>query len=239
MEGAKAAVGSVELPTGVKMGDVVHRSVKFRELAGPEEDVLASGMSAGQKMAQVMANCTLELGTITSPAEIRKAMDKLVVTDRWFYLVHLRILSLGASYHFETTCPHCSALDKITYDLRTVQVQNPPNAGELFGEVTLPRTGSRVRWKVADGETEAKMEKMASGGREASVALFARVTEVNDRPASLSDIIQLPLADRSALRKAMDEKEGEFDDTFERSCGKCGQTYQGQLQLDGKTFFSL
>jgi hypothetical protein len=239
VENAKAAVGAIELPTGVKVGDAVHKLIKFRELAGPEEDVLASGMSAGQKMTQVMANCTLELGALTSPQEIRKAVEKLVITDRWFYLVQLRVLSLGSAYNFETVCPHCQQIDKITYDLRTVAVKNAPDANSLFGEIVLPRTGKKVRWKVADGETDAKIEKMASAGKEASVALFARVTEVDDRPAALVDVVNLPLADRSALRKAMDEKEGEFDDTFERACGKCGQTYEGQLQLDGKTFFSL
>lgn len=238
MDNAKAAVGSVELPTGVRVGEVVHKTIKFRELAGPEEDVLASGMSAGQKMTQVMSNCTLEMGSL-APHEIKKAVERLVITDRWFYLVQLRILSLGSAYNFETVCPHCQQTDKITYDLKTVAVKNAPDAQNLFGEITLPRTGKKIRWKVADGETDAKIEKMASSGKEASVALFARVTEVDDRPATLVDVINLPLADRSALRKAMDEKEGEFDDTFERTCGKCGQVYEGQLQLDGKTFFSL
>lgn len=239
MENARAAVGGVELPTGVVVGEQVLKLLKFRELAGPEEDILASNMSAGVKLTNVMANCTLDLGGLTAPQEIRKAIGKLVITDRWFYLVQLRVLSLGSAYHFEMTCPHCGTKDKITYDLKSVQVKNPPNAKELFGEVTLPRSGRVVRWKVADGETDAKIEKMASQGREASVALFARVTEVDSRPASLNDVIDLPMADRSFLRKAMDEKEGEFDDKFERQCPSCAQTYEGQLQLDGKTFFSL
>jgi len=239
VENARAAVGSIELPTGVFMNDQVMKIIKFRELAGPEEDVLASNMGSSQKMSQVMANCTLELGTLTAPQDIRKAIEKLVVTDRWFYLVHLRVLSLGSAYHFETNCPHCNAKDKITYDLTTVKVDKAPVANALYSEVTLPRSGKKVRWKVADGETDAKIEKMATTGREASVALFARVTEVDSRPAVLSDVIDLPMADRSFLRKAMDEKEGEFDDKFKKNCPSCGQEYEGQLQLDGKTFFSL
>lgn len=239
MDGAKACVAACELPTGVVVGDQVLKTIKYRELAGPEEDILASNMGAGAKMTSVMANCTLELGGLTIPGEIKKAIEKLVITDRWFYLVQLRILSLGSSYNFETSCPHCNGRDKITYDLGSVKVKNAPDAKQLYSEITLARSGKKIRFRVADGETDTKIEKMATAGKEASVALFARVTDVDDRPATLSDVINLPMADRSMLRKAMDEKEGEFDDEFDRTCPNCGEVYKGQLQLDGKTFFSL
>lgn len=239
MDNAKAAVGVVELPTGVLSGEQVLKGLKFRELAGPEEDILASNMPASQKMTEIMANCTMEISGVLARNEIKSLISKLVITDRWFYLVQLRSLSFGSAYLTDVTCPACQAPGKETIDLNSIQVKNPPNAKELYGELVLPKTKRKIRWKVADGETDLKIEKMANQSKAASVALFARVTEVDDRPAAMSDVIDLPMSDRAALRKAMDDKEGEFDDEFDVSCQKCGHAYKAQMQLDGKSFFSL
>jgi hypothetical protein len=148
MENAKSCVAALELPTGVVHEGQVLKKIKYRELAGPEEDVLASNMSAAQKMTEVMANCVLEFGSVTGP-QVRPLVAKMVVTDRWYYLVQLRILSLGSQYYFETHCPSCNQKDKVSYDLRKIEIKNPPDANLLIQEFTLP-SGNKLRWKIMD-----------------------------------------------------------------------------------------
>lgn len=237
MEGAKACVGSCELPTGVVNEGQILKILKFRELAGPEEDILASNMPAAQKMTEVMANCVMEFGNVTGPS-IKNLVQKMVITDRWFYLVQLRVLSLGPQYHFEVGCPACAGKDKVYYDLRKVSVKNPPVANQLIQEFTMP-SGRKLRWKVMDAEIDQKIERTATEKNKASVGLYARVTELDDKPPALSDIVNLPMRDRAAFRDEIEKKEGSFDDEFEATCPKCSHLYTGELQLDGRSFFSL
>lgn len=238
MENAKAAIGTVELPTGIRVDNVVIKKITFREMAGPEEDILASSMKVSEKLNSVMTGCTQSIGDIVDRAQIKVLIKKLVESDRWFYLVQLRVLSLGSNYSFMSRCPACGVEEKMNYDLKQVQVKNPPSAEALFIETTVP-SGKKIRWKIADGEVSEKIEKIANSTNAATVALFARATEVDGKPAMISDILELPLRDRSALRKEIESKEGEFDDEFDATCSKCGHTYKANLELEGASFFSL
>lgn len=237
MEGAKAAIGSCELPTGFRMDDQVITGITFREMAGPEEDTLASNMPVSQKLSQIMASCTKSIGTVSDPNKIRKLIDEMVISDRWFYLVQLRIHSLGSEYRFITKCPSCSQDDKVTFDLREVKVKSPPKADSLYREITLP-SGTSVRIKVADGMTDAKIEKLANESNAPTIGLYARITEINSKPVDLADVKQMTMRDRAHIRQIIEESEGQLDESFSAQCPKCGHEYEGELQLDGRTFFS-
>jgi hypothetical protein len=80
---------------------------------------------------------------------------------------------------------------------------------------------------------------MANDSNKASIGLFARVLECDDKPASMSDVLNLSIRDRSEMRNKIDEKEGEFDDEVKFSCPFCKNEYTNNLQLDGPSFFSL
>jgi hypothetical protein len=245
MEDAKSSLGSMELLTGVKLdsGEVV-KHVVFRELAGVEEDVLASGtMPVSQKITTILANCTVELGPIKDQVEIRKLIEKVVIADRWNYLIALRCLSLGSNYTQSSKCPECDHEDKIMVDLRELgkdehgnSTIKSPDATQLFHEFSLPN-GKSIRWKIADGNTELKIEKMAREDNKATIGLYARCTEVDSKPASLADIKSLSMKERTAFRKEIEEKEGDFDDNFEATCPNCGATYKGKVRLEPQSFF--
>lgn len=238
MESTKPALGMCELPTGVNHETHgVLRDIQYRELAGPEEDILASNLPASTKVTQMMFNCTKSIGPVDQPQELRKMIDKLVITDRLYYLVKLRAHSLGPQYQFELECPQCQVVDKVSFDLNQLKVDRAPKADELYKTITLP-SGKIVRFKVGDGQTDAAIEKMAKPDNAPSVALFARVTEIDAKPVNFVDIKEMSMRDRGALRKAIDEAEGEFDDEFDAECPKCGNQYKGTMQLDAQSFFS-
>jgi hypothetical protein len=237
MEGAKAAVASCELPTGFRISDKVVTNITFREMAGPEEDILASNMAVSQKLSTIMANCTRSIGEVSEYNQIKKMMDEMVISDRWFYLVQLRILSLGADYRFLTKCPACQHEDKVVFDLREVKVKNAPKADALYRDLTLP-SGQTVRIKVADGVSDAKIEKMANESNAPTIGLYVRISELNGSPVDLADVKQMTMRDRAFIRQAVEEHEGQLDESFQASCPKCGHSYEGEMQLDGRTFFS-
>lgn len=238
MEEGKASIGSLELPTGFRIGDQTVRTIKFREMAGPEEDILASNMPVTQKLNDVMAGCTQAIGDVVDPAQIRALIPKLVISDKMLYLVHLRCLSLGTEYGFTCRCPECKKESKLKYDLRQIVVTNPPPADKLINELVLP-SGKKIRWKVADGIVEQTIEKSATDRNAATIGLFARITEIDDLPPKLSDVVGLSMRDRSKLREEINLREGDFDDTFDARCDACGHEYRAELEIDGRSFFSL
>lgn len=237
MEEAKAAVGEMTLATGWMIGGQHVNLIKYRELAGPEEDILASKMSVNSKMTGVMANCTLAIGSITEPHLIRKHIQSMLITDRWIYLVALRTLSLGHEYRFGVNCPNCQKGDQVIYDLRQIKIINPPKPDSLFKEVKLP-TGKTCRIRAADGDVESTIEKLSKDDNAPTVALFARVAEIGNQPADIATIKNLPLRDRQAIRKAIDELEGDIDDKVMLRCPHCQHEHEAQLELSGANFFS-
>lgn len=240
MEGAKAAVGSCTLATGVKDKEgVVHKDIVFRELAGPEEDLLGSRKTkVSNKIHQILANCCQKIGTVEDRPTINDMVKKMVGVDRWLYLFKLRTLSLGKEYQFQTTCPQCGTEDKVLYDLEQIKVIKAPDAEKLIQEDTLP-SGRTVRWRIADGGIEATIENNTMDDRAMTVALHARITELDDKPPSFTDVKGMSLRDRAALRKIIEEKEGQVDDEYDAVCPKCGHEYRDSLPMDPVDFFGL
>lgn len=238
MENAKSAFGSCELPTGVYK-DRLLKEVVYREMSGQEEDVLASRtLTASQKITQIIAGCIREFDGEADPYAVRQCVDKLVITDRWYLLTKIRSHSLGPQYEFKAKCPSCEHIEKLTANLNETKVTNPPKATELFQEIALP-SGKKVRWRVADTTVETNIEKLSQKNpdKAATVALFSRVTEVDGQPATLHQILNLSMRDRQALRKAIDENEGNFEDEFDATCSACGHDYKVELQLEAESFF--
>lgn len=235
----KSSIGHCELPTGVMLNGEVVKDVYFREMAGPEEDIFANKkMSISRRLTSVMQNCITKIGVIEDRAEINKFVVNLVGTDRFYLLIQFRILSVDSAFEFKTACPECGVEDSVVFDLNDVGIINPPKASNLFVDVKLP-SGNQVRIKVADSKVEEIIEKASNEKNAVSMALFSRVDSFNDRPASLSDIINLSMKDRKKLREAIDGIEGELDDKYKTTCPACGHEYEGHLPMGGADFLGL
>src|SRR6185312_6264695 len=231
MEGSRPSVSSCELPTGFMLEGKVIEEVSFRELAGPEEEILASKkMLASKRFSKVMANCIQKIGPYDDHALISKAIDDMVISDRIFFLIQLRIISLGENFNFSYPCPACGNVDKLMFDLKNIKFLNPPKADNLFKEFKLP-SGPSVRLRVGNSTIEERIEKTSGEPSAVTMALYARVETLDNRPPALSDIKELTLKDRNAIRKAIDELEGEVDDTFEADCPKCGEHYEASIPI--------
>ena len=159
---SRTSVGSCDLQTGVMVEGNLYKHIVFREMAGPEEDLLANKkMSVSRKFTNLMANCIRKFGDVEDRAEINKLVEKMVETDRIFFLIQLRRLSVSDNIEFKTTCPECGSEDKVIYNLDGIAIINPPKAEALFSEFTLP-SGVKLRIKAADAKVEADIEKAAN-----------------------------------------------------------------------------
>jgi hypothetical protein len=213
------------------------KTLQIRELTGIEEDILASNMPMAKKMTAVMANCTMKAGDFLEKVKIDEAIRKATITDRWHLLIALRVLSLGSDYVFKATCPHCGKEDELHFDLNKIAVKKAPKADVMFHEIDLP-SGLKARLKIGTGETEEKIEQMSKDQTAATVGIYARLAEINGKPPSFSEVQQLPMKDRNAIRAKIEELEGELDDEYTQTCIGCGREWKAELPLEGRSFFS-
>ena len=238
MTDSRTTLGHCELPTGVEHEGHVLQSLHFREMAGPEEDLFANRkMSVSRKFTQVMQNCITKIGTHQDRTIINKCVEKMVETDRIYLLLQLRILSVGNEISFSSQCPECGKVDNKVFDLANITIKDPPHASNLFMDVEI--AGQKFRLKAADGKAEALIEKAQNEDKAISLAMFARIDSIDDRPASISDVIQLSLKNRKKLRDAIDKLEGRVDDKFDADCPHCGHHYVGEVPLAGPDFLAL
>lgn len=237
MEGAKPSLGSCELPTGVKIesGEIL-KTIQFREMCGSEEDLLASSMPVSQKISLLLTQCTKSIGTLDQAHLFKSLIEKLPMTDRMYYLIQLRIQSLGSSYAFEFQCDQCQKKSKHQVDLREIQVLNPPDAKQLFQETKLP-SGNLIRWQISNGQTERELEKLLQKDQSISVGLFVRCTEFNQQPITMDHIKNLSMKDRSFFKKEIEKNEGTLDDQIEITCSHCGYETKEAIAFDASFFY--
>jgi len=238
IEGSKSAINSCELPTGVLHNNEVLTSVIFREMSGYEEDIMANKkMSTSKKLTNVIANCINKIGSIEDRSLINQFAEKMLITDRIFMLLKLRMASVDEIIRFESTCPECGKIDKKVFNLNNISFSGVPKATDLYKIVELPKSKKKLRIRAADAKVEEQIEKATNERNAVSLALFSRVDMIDDKPPAMVDILQLSTSDRTILRKSIDELEGKIDDEFKATCPDCGFEYTGSVPITGTDFF--
>lgn len=238
IEGAKSAVNSCELPTGVVHKDEVLTNIIFREMSGYEEDIMANKkMSVSKKLTNVISNCINKFGSVEDRATINQLTEKLLITDRLFMLLQLRMASVDEIVRFESACPSCGKMDKKVFNLNEIKISGVPKATDVYKVITLPKSGKKIRIKAADSKAEEAIERATNEKNAVSLALFTRIDLLDDKPPVLVDIMQLSTSDRSFLRKSIDDLEGKIDDEFKAICPDCGHEYTGSVPIAGVDFF--
>lgn len=231
---------ALELNTGFLVeGKGVIKTIVMREMVGHDQDFMMNPkISPVVKMNQILANCIQSIGDIDDRPVIKKLARKMVGTDRALALVSLRSISLGDDYEYDSICPSCGKKDKKIYDLKQVKPVNPASAEKLFYEVPLP--GGRVaRMRVADAEIDEMIEAKANGTNSQTVAIFARMSELDGVPPTIDQVNALSARAMAALNKARRENEGYLDDEIEVECGKCNHKYKDVFEMEPVSFFGL
>lgn len=231
---------ALELNTGFLVeGKGAVKSIVMREMVGHDQDLMMNPkISPVVKMNQILANCIQSIGDIEDRPAIKKLTRKMVGTDRAMALISLRSISLGDDYEYESTCPACGKKDKKIYDLKQVKAVNPASIENLFYEVDLPG-GRKARMRVADAEIDEMIEAKANGNNSQTIAIFARMSELDGAPPTIDQVTSLSAKAISILNKAKRQNEGYLDDEIEVECVKCRQKYKDVFEMEPVSFFGL
>src|SRR5437867_12475580 len=107
MQGNKLSETTFELPGGLVTGDDRRLSyAEMRPLTGREEEWLAThpGTPAARAVTRLLSACLVHLG---GKPPSSKLVQRLLVGDRDYLMLHLRCMTLGEHFCAVVVCPAC------------------------------------------------------------------------------------------------------------------------------------
>lgn len=161
--------------------------------------------------------------------------SSLVLEDRFYLLLVLRVLSYGEIYKFPIKCGSCGVRFNYKLDLNALEVKAADSSWAEPFSVDLPVSKDKVEFRLLRATDEEEIAKIirnsfSSGitpeGDQAYVYRLAyQVTSVNGKVLHLQDKLMwledLIGRDSSVLQSAMDSKSFGVDSTVETKCPNC------------------
>lgn len=228
----------VKLPHGYIQNGVVLDEVEIRAMTGVEEDLLSDDkLPMAHRLHEMVLNCIERIGTVTDRAKIREMYPKLSSDDQFVLMIALREISVLPIYTIETDCPSCGVTVRTEVDLSSLQCR-PAKKDGIPVEVVLP-SGKKAKVKVMLIEDALRMAELRlQGEARMSVAIMARLVELDGKPPTLEDVRGLLLADRVRLRNLFDEIEGGIENELSITCPQCKRTFREVLDIARAEFFA-
>ncbi len=209
--------------------------IEIMEMTGVEEELLTNQrlIRSGDAVNQVLKNCIIRIGE-NQDISMKNVLDMLS-GDRLFVLVKLRQVSLGDEVELELTCPNtaCRAKDQVTVNLDDLPVT--PYREEREFVLTLPVSGSKVRFVHLDGHKEKRLARMQEPS--ISAAMMVRIVDIDGNAPSKKALNEMSMRDRSALRAEMLRVDAGIDTTIECDCESCGTRIRTRLEAEPAFLF--
>lgn len=230
---------TVQLPTGYLDGSgTLHKAVDIRPFTGEEEDILASPkMPMSRRLNKLLDNCVTKIGNLSEPQEIKQALRSMIFSDRLFLIVQVRIATNGPEYGMEKECPSEECSKKARYVLNLSDLTwNPIKTPERRQHVTKIN-GKAFSWNIMDGSREDKISEFPYETNTLSIGIYSRLNDIDGKKATMRDIKEMKPVDRTALRKAFSEQEGNVHDKVEFECEHCGHIWKDDVEFGQPSFF--
>ncbi len=249
--GWEIPIESVPIPSQGKVypaGSSLHHkeTVEIKAMTAREEDILMSNalIKQGKVVSSLLHSCIVDKSI--DP-------DSMLAGDRNAVMVAIRITGYGADYTVSTSCPHCTARSKQTFNLGELELKrleiNPVSDGGSVFEFRLPVTGKMVHFKFLTGKDEQdrslmleRMKKMTGGlgvEREITSRLESQIVAIDgieDGNAIRQFVSKMPARDSKELRKFIQTHEPGIDLSVEMHCPECMKHGRVALPI-GASFF--
>lgn len=232
---------SATLPTGVMVDGKLHSVALFREMTGYEEDLLASKRFGDEKarLFALLQRCIVQIGDVKQgEPKFLSAVTALPDVDVMFCVVKIREASLGRSMRFKANCPCEKQIPHdLTVDLGELKFTGckDPERKNYSGKLPSGRTFTA---KYADEAVSKEMTKAVGKEDYKSLSILVRLLELGGRTdLAINDVQELSLRDRNALRAAISQVEGDYEDTVDVSCSACSKDFKIAVSLADPAFF--
>jgi hypothetical protein len=226
----------------------VFRGMKVRDEQLFSDRKLAK---SGRVISALLDACwqeTKDQGPYVIPAGTRPDWDSMLLADRTYLIVQLRIGSYGAKYDFRVTCGGCVNHFVWGVNLNELDVKPVSDAGRRHvrtGEallVDLP-DGRKIKIRLLTGKDEEFITKVAAKDEAKTMTyhLARRIISI-DGKERWEDIVKV-VEDMDAgvadhVWNVTDELEGGVDTSFDIECAQCHRLQQVVLPFEAGFFSS-
>lgn len=235
----------IQLPSqGMFYGDTIPGGkVELRPMTTAEERILAGskGSNSLNIFDKLISRC------MVSP---KINPDQLLITDRFFLFMVIRVITYGPHYGFNIKCPNCSLNFKHQVNILTdLKITSLDEEAKEPLEVKLPKSGKTVKLRLLRGFDEKAIQDYENSqlrnnlieGDPAYVFRMARhVVQVDQEEMSFMQVLgfleNLHGADSSTIKDALDKYDSGIDPTVNTNCPKCSTEVALSLPLNAEFF---
>lgn len=152
---SEAYLKEIQLPSKGLLyeGKVPDGLVTIEPMGTREEKLFSAGDASGSAIiGKVIKACT----------KLDMDHEDLIVGDRLFLLLHIRMISYGNEYVYPYRCSHCRKRSVGKLNLAELQIKYADEENKGTYEVELPVLGHRVTMRQLTGTDEQKVRKYGS-----------------------------------------------------------------------------
>lgn len=236
----------IRLPNGIMHEGKWYRYADVKEMDGDVEDLLTNKQVARDgdtfsRVCGVSVTCfrSDDGDEITDKSLIAKLVKQLPHADGTYLITRLRALSLGESFSFSASCPHCKKIGRFGADLSkqpTTFRDSPPK--DSYNTV-LP-TGESVDWRILRMIDNSKILEAQRSAQDKmmTMLLFIHLTSVNGEAIhSYVDVKKWTTRSREFLREAIADEDFGMDNDVENTCPHCDAEFVVTLPVASESFF--
>jgi len=225
-------------------GKIPEGKVTLRAMRVSEEKFLAGAKKKNFYLIlnKIFSHC------IESPKDID--VENLILEDRIYLLVMLRVISYGSQYMMIHTCSYedCYSTFEKLWDLEKLSVKYPTNTIEPI-EVILPSSKLKLKLRMLRGKDEQDIQEYSERikGEEGedvsySYRLAKRILSINGKPPNnigetLSLVESLVGIDSLYFRDAIDSVDIGLQLSYDLVCPKCNRKNELVMPFMGSEFF--
>lgn len=232
---------SYQLPSRGILYEDIPEEVTIRNMTTSEEKTL---LGSGNAIDRVMEKCMVEPNDLD--------LGELIVPDKHFLLLKLRILSYGSDYHVTYTCQNRTCGEKHEYkiDLDDLDIMYLDDDFVEPFEIILPMSGDTLELRILRDKDVKKIDKRAKkikrktkgrAGRMDYIYRMARyIVSVNGEDKTTDEakgyVEKLHARDSAYIKDRMGKVEVGYDTKIYRDCPYCGSEVEFELPITEEFF---
>jgi hypothetical protein len=168
--------------------------------------------------------------------------DQVLVGDRAYALLMIRVATYGPEYAFDVSCDVCGESIKWSVNLTDLPIQKYSdetlNAYAAGNKLLARIDNTRVVFRLIDGKRESHAQK---GLRHAKnplvIALGQRIVEVEGTSDKMGWIRNLPMMKALELIEVLDQQDGGIETEIDVVCDSCSAEIPVNLPFDRREFW--
>jgi hypothetical protein len=243
----------IQLPSGA--------IIEIRGLRGKEGKLLSDrdAIKNGTFLDKILSACTVNVieaspyvtipAKATSPDEPpRQVLDwsQVLIGDRFFTLVQIRVLSLGEMFGFKLQCSEEGCRKRFNHEISLLKqlsvtclsAEDRAQFAAVNEFSTLDRNNKTIRYRLPVGKDEVLAMRAGQGGPDGAFmqALLQRIVSIEGEVVPRKYLEDCDFGNLLDLLASFDEHNCGVETTIEVQCPHCGSLEDIQLPF-GRGFF--